>query len=115
MYYKQCIIYNVTYIFYILLFCYMKDKVNTVKATKSKIEKVDNAGLEFIKLGKRMRELRIKSGYKSFETFAYDNDLPRVLYGNYEKGVGNITYRNLLKVIKALKVSIKDFFSEGFE
>lgn len=88
--------------------------------TIRKIEKVSknkkNSPTEdFIKLGKRMRELRIKKGYNSFEAFAYDNDLPRVLYGNYEKGAGNITYKNLLKVIKALDVSFKDFFSTGFD
>lgn len=58
-----------------------------------------------------MRELRIKKGYNSFETFAYDNDLPRVLYGNYEKGVGNITYKNLLKVVRAMNISINEFFN----
>ncbi len=70
---------------------------------------------ELKKLGSRMKTLRIKKGYMSLEKFAFENDLPRVLYGNYEKGKGNITYRNLLKVAKALDVSISDFFSEGFE
>lgn len=88
----------------------MKPKPNSTKKAKPTV--VDS---DFIKLGKRMRELRIKNGYKSFEIFAYDNDLPRVLYGNYEKGIGNITYKNLLKVIKALKISISDFFREGFD
>jgi len=66
-------------------------------------------------LGNRMKQLRIKKGYSSFETFAYDHDLPRVLYGNYEKGEGNITYKNLMKVIYALGVSVKEFYSEGFD
>lgn len=88
----------------------------TIKAVKSKKAKqLTGANVDFMKLGKRMRELRIKKGYSSFESFAYDNDLPRVLYGNYEKGEGNITYKNLLKVIKALNISITEFFSEGFK
>lgn len=70
---------------------------------------------ELKKLGNRMRMLRIKKGHSSLEKFAFENDLPRVLYGNYEKGKGNITYRNLLKVAHALDVSIGDFFSEGFD
>lgn len=98
-----------------MFFCSMKDQKKEAKTTKTKKEQVVPVDSDFIILGKRMRELRIKNGYKSFETFAYDNDLPRVLYGNYEKGVGNITYKNLLKVIKALKVSVKEFFSNGFE
>lgn len=88
----------------------MKSKPIGTKKIKEADENSD-----FRKLGKRMKELRIKNGYKSFEIFAYDNNLPRVLYGNYEKGVGNITYKNLLKVIKALKISISEFFSEGFD
>lgn len=95
------------------LFCKMAKKiVKEVKVKKSK--QLGQVNTDFTKLGKRMRELRIKKGYNSFESFAYDNDLPRVLYGNYEKGEGNITYKNLLKVIKALNVSITEFFSEGF-
>ena len=99
--------------FYMTFFCYMKKQA--ANSAKIKKEKLTSSNSDFVRLGKRMRELRIKNGYKSFETFAYDNDLPRVLYGNYEKGVGNITYKNLLKVIKALKVSVKEFFNEGFD
>lgn len=96
-----------------LFFCGMAKKI--VKEIKSKKGKqLGQTITEYTRLGKRMRELRIKRGYSSFESFAYDNDLPRVLYGNYEKGEGNITYKNLLKVIKALNVSITEFFSEGF-
>jgi hypothetical protein len=101
--------------FYILFFWSMKPKVKEIKSIKSAKDKSSPIDSDFIKLGKRMRELRIKRGYKSFEAFAYDNDLPRVLYGNYEKGVGNITYKNLLKVIKALDFTMKDFFNEGFD
>ncbi|MGQ0828761.1 MAG: helix-turn-helix domain-containing protein [Bacteroidota bacterium] len=93
----------------------MKTKGKGIKTQKTKKEKLTSSDSDFVSLGKRMRELRLKKGYKSFEIFAYDNDLPRVLYGNYEKGVGNITYKNLLKVIRALNVSVKEFFSEGFE
>lgn len=86
-----------------------------VKDKKSKKgEQLGQVTTEHTKLGMRMKELRIKKGYSSFESFAYDNDLPRVLYGNYEKGEGNITYKNLLKVIKALNVSVSEFFSKGF-
>jgi transcriptional regulator with XRE-family HTH domain len=67
------------------------------------------------KLGDRLKKLRIKKGYVSVERFAFDNDLSRVLYSNYESGKGNITYKNLLKVTGALGISLKDFFSEGFD
>lgn len=97
-----------------VLLCTMKPKAVGLKKN-TKVEKSDSLNGDFVKLGKRMRELRIKKGFNSFEAFAYENDLPRMLYGNYKQGVGNITYKNLLKVVKALGVSISDFFSEGFD
>lgn len=67
------------------------------------------------KLGDRLKALRLKRGYTSLERFAFDNELSRVLYSNYESGKGNITFKNLLKVTKALNISLKEFFSEGFD
>ncbi len=76
---------------------------------------VKNNILEFKKLGNRLKNLRLKRGYTSVEKFAFDYELSRVLYSNYENGKGNITYRNLLKITKALNISLKDFFGEGFD
>lgn len=67
------------------------------------------------KLGDRFRKLRIKKGYISVEKFAFDNELSRSLYCDYENGKGNITYKNLLKITRTLGISLKDFFSEGFD
>jgi transcriptional regulator with XRE-family HTH domain len=72
----------------------------------------DKVLLELI--GKRLTELRKKAGYTSQETFAYDKDLPRALYGKYEKGA-NLTITSLYKVVKAHKMTFEEFFSEGFE
>lgn len=66
------------------------------------------------KLGNRLKALRLAKGYHSLEKFAFANEISRVLYSNYESGKGNITFKNLLKVTKALDISLKDFFSEGF-
>jgi transcriptional regulator with XRE-family HTH domain len=93
----------------------MAKTVKKEKKVPAKGKQLGQVNTDFAKLGKRMRELRVKKGYKSFETFAYDNDMSRVMYGSYEKGSGNITYKNLLKVIKALGVTIPEFFSEGFD
>jgi transcriptional regulator with XRE-family HTH domain len=65
-------------------------------------------------LGERIRSLRIKKGYANYENFAYDNDIARAQYGKYEKGE-NLRYTSLLKVIRALGISVKEFFSEGFD
>lgn len=68
---------------------------------------------ELDKLAQRIRQLRIKKGYTNYENFAFDHDIPRAQYGRYEKGE-DLRYSSLLKVIKALDISIGDFFSEGF-
>lgn len=66
------------------------------------------------KLAKRIRELRQEKGYTNYENFAYVSDLPRAQYGRYEKGE-DLRYSSLMKVIRALGISVKDFFAEGFE
>ena len=63
-----------------------------------------------IKIGERIRELRIKAGYKSYETFAFDNEIIRVQYGRMEKGA-NFTLASLLKVIDIHKITLEEFFT----
>ncbi|MBS1650421.1 MAG: helix-turn-helix transcriptional regulator [Bacteroidetes bacterium] len=65
-------------------------------------------------LGKRLKELRKCAGYTSRETFAYDAEIPRALYGRYEKG-SNITIDSLYRILKFHKIIFKDFFKKGFE
>lgn len=62
-----------------------------------------------IKIGERLRELRKKAGYKSYENFAFDNEINRVQYGRMEKGA-NITLASLLKVLDIHKITLEDFF-----
>jgi len=66
------------------------------------------------KLGKRIKDLRIKKGYSNYENFAFENDIPRAQYGRYENGE-DLRFSSLAKVIKALDMSVKEFFSEGFD
>lgn len=68
---------------------------------------------ELHKLAQRIRQLRIKKGYSNYENFAFDHDIPRAQYGRYENGE-DLRYSSLMKVIRALEVSIPEFFSEGF-
>lgn len=66
------------------------------------------------KLGKRIKELRIAKGYSSYEYFAYEHNISRAQYGRYEKGE-DLRFSSLAKIINALGITMKDFFSEGFE
>lgn len=63
-----------------------------------------------LKIGERLRDLRKKAGYKSYENFAFDNEINRVQYGRMEKG-SNMTISSLLKVLEIHKITLEDFFS----
>ena len=65
-------------------------------------------------LAERIRSLRIKKGYSNYENFAFEHNIARAQYGKYEKGE-DLRYSSLMKVIRALGVSVKEFFSEGFD
>jgi Helix-turn-helix. len=68
-----------------------------------------------IKIGERLRMLRKRKGYTSYESFAFDHDIPRMQYWRLEKGKTNITVKSLEKILKIHEVSFKDFFDfDGF-
>jgi transcriptional regulator with XRE-family HTH domain len=83
-----------------------------MKPKKSTPKKKVNKDVQ--KLAKRIRSLRIKAGYSNYEYFAYDNNLPRAQYGRYEKGE-DIRFSSLVKIAKAFKMSLSEFFTEGFD
>lgn len=63
-----------------------------------------------IKIGNKLRQLRIEKGYTSYETFAFDFDIPRMQYWRMEKGKTNVTIKSLKKVLDIHGISFKDFF-----
>ncbi len=65
-------------------------------------------------LGKRIRDLRIKKGYTNYENFAFEHNIPRAQFGRYEQG-HDLRYSSLLKVVRALGMTMEEFFSEGFD
>lgn len=60
-------------------------------------------------IGKRIKELRVKAGYSSLETFANDHDLGRRNYWRLESG-GNFKMSTLLRIIEIHKISLETFF-----
>ncbi|MDP1728486.1 MAG: helix-turn-helix transcriptional regulator [Bacteroidota bacterium] len=64
---------------------------------------------QILKLADRIKELRIKKGYTSYEYFAYDHGLSRSQYGRYEKGT-DIRFSSLMKVIEAFEMTPAEFF-----
>ena len=68
---------------------------------------------QLVKLGARIKALRIRAGYASYETFAYEHGLPRAQYGRYEQGK-DLRFSSLVKVVGAFEMTMMEFFEEGF-
>ena len=76
------------------------------------MDRVDD--LFYKKLGERITNLRKKAGYNNQEAFAYDVGISRGQYYKYELGV-NMELSSLMKIINFHKMTVKEFFGEGFE
>ncbi|HEY9045823.1 MAG TPA: helix-turn-helix transcriptional regulator [Ohtaekwangia sp.] len=85
----------------------------SIKRTSAKPKTDKELDVDLKKVGERMKQLRIKAGYTSYEIFAYENGISRSQYGRYEKGE-DLRISSFLKVLNALGVTPKEFFSEGF-
>lgn len=66
------------------------------------------------RIGERVKELRVKKGYTSYETFAFEYEIPRVQYGRLERGSANFKMGTLLRILDIHKISLEDFF-EGIK
>lgn len=64
-------------------------------------------------LGKRIKKLR-KEQESNYEQFAFKHGINRVQYGRYENGQ-DMNFSSLIRILQALEISPKDFFSEGFD
>ncbi len=62
-----------------------------------------------VSIGERIKSLRINAGYKSYEVFAWENNLSRIQYWKMEKGT-NCTLKSLYKVLKVHNLTYKEFF-----
>ncbi len=65
-------------------------------------------------LGARIKSLRIAKGYTNAEKFAYENEISRSQYAQYEKGK-DLRFTSLLKLLECFDLTLQEFFSEGFE
>jgi transcriptional regulator with XRE-family HTH domain len=61
-------------------------------------------------IGKKLQDVRKEKGYKNYETFAFENEIPRTQYGRYERGQ-DLKVSSLLKVLHALDIPASEFFS----
>jgi len=63
-------------------------------------------------IGDKLKELRIKKGYSSYENFAVDNDLGRMQYWRLENGKTNMTLKSLLRILEIHELSPSEFFKD---
>ena len=70
-----------------------------------------NHNITIERIASKLKRLRLQKGYTSYETFAYDHELPRVQYWRMEIGT-NFTIKNLLKILDIHQISIEEFFSD---
>ncbi|MFA5959077.1 MAG: helix-turn-helix transcriptional regulator [Tatlockia sp.] len=62
-----------------------------------------------IKLGQRIRELRLERGF-SQESFAHEVNLDRTYMGGIERGERNIAAINLIRIAKCLNIEVGELF-----
>lgn len=63
------------------------------------------------KVSEKIKALRFKKGYSSYETFANDFNLDRKQYWRIENG-SNITLKTLEKILEIHNISVNDFFKD---
>jgi len=61
-------------------------------------------------IGVKLKDLRVKNGYSSYENFALEHELSRMQYWRIEKGLTNLTLRSLIKILNIHKIDLNDFF-----
>lgn len=83
-------------------------------ARKRMVKSADAMETEnFKKIGEKLKFYRKNAGYTNYEYFAYEHGFNRPQYGKYEAGA-NIQLNTLMKILKALDVSLEEFF-KGFD
>jgi transcriptional regulator with XRE-family HTH domain len=78
--------------------------------SKRKAQKLDNDQQTYKKIGKRIKQLRIEAGYTNAEKFAFEHEITRSQYANWEKGQDMLT-SSLLRIARAHNISLAEFFA----
>ncbi|MBZ4188949.1 helix-turn-helix domain-containing protein [Niabella beijingensis] len=63
-------------------------------------------------IGSKLKELREKAGYTSYEHFAYDHNFGRAQYGKYERGTEDMRLSSLFRILEVMNISWSDFFKD---
>ena len=97
--------YNICGFIYRVNYMRLFSKFRFMEKSKKELDK------EILQVAEKIKALRVKAGFTSYETFAFTKDINRVQYYRIEKGQ-NITLKTLIKVLKIHNLTIQDFFKD---
>jgi len=76
-----------------------------------KVTKEKELDPRIMNIGRKLEAIRKEAGYTSYENFAIDMGIPRMLYWRLEKGT-NFTITSLLRVMDAHEMTLQEFFAD---
>ena len=91
-----------------------KDRIAPYGNTKQSKRRIPNSEQKLGQIGAKLRKIRLERGYSSYESFAWEHDIPRMQYWRMEKGK-NFTFVSLIKILDAMDMSLSEFFDEDFD
>lgn len=77
---------------------------------KGKDKRLDDDQKTFKKIGNRIKQLRIDAGYTNAEKFAFEHDITRSQYANWEKGQDMLT-SSIIRIARAHNLTLPEFFA----
>jgi hypothetical protein len=77
--------------------------------SKKKAKTLDTDQRVYKKIGNRIKQLRLAAGYTAADKFAYEHEIGRSQYANWEVGQ-DMLISSLLRITKAHGISIDEFF-----
>lgn len=66
-------------------------------------------------VGNYLRDKRKAHGYRSYENFAYDHDQPVAQYWRVERGLSNITFRSLSRILAIYQITLEEYYYEMWQ
>jgi transcriptional regulator with XRE-family HTH domain len=77
---------------------------------KGKPVKLEDNQKVYEKIGNHIKTLRLAAGYSNAEKFAFENEITRSQYANWEKGQ-DMKVSSLLRITQAHGITIQQFFA----
>lgn len=79
------------------------------KTGKPKAAALNNNQKVYERIGNHIKQLRVAAGYTNAEKFAFENDITRSQYANWEKGQ-DMKISSILRIIAIHDLTLKEFF-----